>query len=179
MKRIKVILKAGLFFGLAMSFFLSSFFAIVRGSTEGVYGIIIGIIEGLALGAFAGLLFGLAIGFIVDRQAKAFEQIKKELSVRYNIIYDSAANHFLYKEGVGGWLILTTEGILFKSHGYNIQDHTILIYLGEIKTVTTYRNFGFIHNGLCIERKNGQIDKFSVDHVKIWVSKINAILDFS
>ena len=51
------------------------------------------------------------------------------------IIYSDGANHFVNKEAVGGKLYLLTDSVEFKSHNFNIQNHSQTILLKDIKEI--------------------------------------------
>jgi len=134
--------------------------------------IMLGIIVGAITGLLAGLLFAILISVFGKMQAKKFHLVRDTIAEKYVIVYDGEATHFVNKEGVGGWLFLTSNGLLFKSHKYNFQVHELWIPSETVKSLSTYKNLGFIENGLLIERKDGTQNKFAVYSPKKWIEKI-------
>lgn len=132
-----------------------------------------GIYSGIVSGVISGLLFGLGISAFIQIQAEKFKKIKSEVTNGKKVIMDGGANHFKGAEGVGGWLYLTSEEIIFKSHAFNVQKHETVIPLDRIVEVKTVSTLGFIPNGLQIVINNGIIEKFVVNTRKVWVKKIN------
>lgn len=86
------------------------------------------------------------------------------------------ANHFKGAEGVGGWLYLTKDELIFKSHNINIQNHKLAMPLNQIASVKTSFSLGFIPNGLQVVTNDG-VEKFVVFNRKEWVYKINASIN--
>ncbi|WP_368292715.1 GRAM domain-containing protein [Dehalobacter sp. TBBPA1] len=153
---IKTFFLAGIPFGIVMGLFL---------------GITNNLIAGIMSGIVIGILFGLIIAAYVLIQNKRNTQ-KNPIDTSNNIIMEGAANHFKGVESVGGWLCLTKNEIIFKSHNLNIQKHETVIPLNRITGVKTSLTFGFIPNGMQIFT-NTTTDKFVVNNRKSWVNKIN------
>ena len=89
------------------------------------------------------------------------------------LIHQGGANHFKGIEAVGGKLYLYQDLLHFKSHEFNIQTHSLLIPLNEIKEVGFYNTLGLIPNGLKIIWGDGKTEKFVVQKRKLWREKIN------
>ena len=158
---IKKILFAGIPFGITMGLF---------------YGIIsknlyLGILTAVFLGAF----FGFFIWLFVFIQSKKLKKSSLELTGGKGIIMEGEANHFKGKESVGGWICLTDNEIIFKSHNFNIQKHQTIIPLNQIAEVKTSLTLGFVPNGLQIITINGVVEKFVVNKRKTWIEKINNV----
>lgn len=176
MKNFKNAVLSGVLYGIAMGAFFALFFSVmfiikmvIEKGTQGILlGILFGLIVGVICGIASAILFGILIGIFGAKQAKKFEPVKESLSLSYTIFYEGGANHFVGKEGVGGWLFLTSQGLYFQSHSFNLQNHELWIHYENIKSVGTYKNLGFLHNGLCIEDNNGNIEKFVVNDAKKW-----------
>jgi hypothetical protein len=70
------------------------------------------------------------------------------------------ANLFRGVEAVGGRIILTTQRLLFESHGLNIQNEPLAIRLNEIVGVTTCNTLGVVPNGMTVRCKSGEHYQF-------------------
>lgn len=93
------------------------------------------------------------------------KKIAKEINGK--IYYQGPANHFVGVESVGGYLFVTKDKIIFKSHSFNIQNHNIEILQKNIIEVKPYNNLRIFPNGLEVIQK-GKTDKFVVnDRMKI------------
>ncbi|HBW37599.1 MAG TPA: hypothetical protein DEF89_20860 [Desulfosporosinus sp.] len=112
----------------------------------------------------------------VFMQSKKFKGKGLAINVEKNIIMEDVANHFMGTESVGGWLYLTSEEIVFKSHNMNNQKHETVISLKQIAEVKTVLTAGFVPNGLKIITISGIVEKFVVNKRKIWIQKINAAI---
>ena len=118
----------------------------------------------------AGVVFGGALYFFAtSKVVKAQTQITNT-----EIIHEGAANHFLGAESVGGKLYLLNNTLEFKSHGFNVQNHNLVINLKDIEQAETYNLLWIVPNGLKIILKNGQTEKFVVNNRTKWIEKILA-----
>ena len=155
---LKTLLIAGVPFGIIMSLFYS----IVNGVNAGIIG-----------GISSGLLFGLLVSVFVQSQKRKFKKVSSEITNGKDVIIDGGANHFIGKESVGGWLFLTKDEIIFKSHGFNFQRHQLTIGLNQISGVNAISTLGFVPNGLEIIALNGNNERFVVNNRRVWIKKIN------
>jgi hypothetical protein len=155
---LKTFISAGLPFGIIMGIFV---------------GIINNIYTGVIAGIFLGSLFGLLIGIFVSIQSKKFKKKSMDITDGKKTIMEGVANHFKEKESVGGWLCLTNDEIIFKSHNFNIQKHQKIIPLSQITSVKTSLTLGIVPNGLQITTNNDDVEKFVVNKRKDWAQKIN------
>jgi hypothetical protein len=89
-----------------------------------------------------------------------------------NIVKQGPANHFKGIEGVGGKLFLTNRRIFFKSHRFNFQNHELSIPLSEIREAGGRNTFLFVPNGILINLKSGNKEKFVVWNRNDWLKKI-------
>lgn len=154
---LKTFLLAGISFGTIMGVFV---------------GITNTLLSGIIAGIILGALFGLIISAFVFIQSKKFKKSSPESIGDKDIIIEGVANHFKGVESVGGWLSLTTEELVFKSHNFNVQKHKSVIPLNQITEVKTSLTLGFVPNGLQIIT-NSSIEKFVVNKRKEWIQKIN------
>lgn len=118
----------------------------------------------------AGIFFGTAI-YLFAKSKTVQNQTKIENIEGQKIIYSGGANHFVNKEAVGGKLYLLTDSVQFKSHNFNIQNHSQTILLKDIKEVGFCYTLGIVPNGLFITTNSG-IEKYVVNNRKIWKDKI-------
>lgn len=127
----------------------------------------------ITAGAIAGVLFGLVLGtftFFLDRK---YRGKGAEITGNPNIMMEGSANHFVGREGVGGWLYLTDKELYFKSHSINVNTHILVVPLEKVAEAKKSRVFGIIPTGLTIQTTEGKMEKF-VAHERVkWVRKIN------
>lgn len=86
----------------------------------------------------------------------------------YSLIRVGGANHFKGIEAVGGQLFLFDDRLEFKSHSFNIQNHTLMIMLPQIAEVSFYNTLGIIPNGLKVTKTDGTVEKFVVQKRRLW-----------
>lgn len=155
MAEIKNSILAGIFFGISMGVVFTLMY-------DSKYGIVSGIIS--------GLLFGIAIYlFITSKAVQSQTQIENIEGQK--IIYSGGANHFVNKEAVGGKLYLLTDRVQFKSHNFNIQNHSQTILLNDIKEIGFCYTLGIVPNGLFITTSSS-IERYVVNNRRIWKDKI-------
>lgn len=144
-----------------------------------IAGIVVGIARGVSAGALAGgivtiaagLPFGLVMGLFIVLQRQRVEKNRPELTGG-DLVHDGPANHFFNYEGVGGWLFLTKERLLFRSHKFNIQRHELSIALDDIAEVQPVRTAKIFPNGLRVVTRLGQDERFVVQENRVWCEQI-------
>ena len=134
-----------------------------------------GVVPGMLAGTLTGLLFGASIAIFVERQRKRLE-IKGPDFEGARILLQGPANHLQRAEARGGWLILTDAGLVFRSHGKNIQNAEVRIALSEVRRASPYRTLGVIPNGLRLEKANGTEESFVLLDRASWVAGITSAL---
>jgi len=142
-------------------------------------GIIIGFAHGLSAGvsfgikaaAGSGLPFGLLLASFMVIQRWRFSRARPEFTGEH-LLHDGPANHFLKAEGVGGWLFLTKERLLFRSHQFNVQRHELSIPLAEITHVSPVKTARIFPNGLSIVTRSGRGERFVVEANQTWCDEI-------
>lgn len=113
---LKIFVLAAVPFGLAMGL---------------VNGVRSGLTSGIGSGVIAGLLFGAAIAGFVHYQANKFSKLRPKYEPE-GLVIDGGAN----LGGVGGWLFLTKQRLVFEPHGANAKNaKRVEIPLGDIKEV--------------------------------------------
>jgi hypothetical protein len=155
-KFIKMMLLTGIPFGLFMGIFWSFEY---------------GWKSAVVMGSVGGLLFGVLMGAFAGYQRKKF-QVETHSFPGEDLVKQGGANHFRNLEGVGGWMYLTDQRLLFRSHSMNIQRHELSIPLREISEVKPCMTFGLIPNGLEIRTADEQREKFVVEDRRDWAKKI-------
>jgi hypothetical protein len=127
------------------------------------------ILSGLLAGAISGLLFGWLMGLMAKAIIKGIQLVPE---LNETILFETGANHFKGIEAVGGKLYLTNKRLVFKSHKYNIQKHTLSINRDEIDSVARYKVIGISDNGLLVKTKNGLKEKFVVVQAEEWLHQL-------
>lgn len=140
-----------------------------------LFGIIISFINGInyafVAAPIAGLLWGILIYFFFN--SKKVKQHTQITGVEESdIIYAGGANHFKNAEAVGGKLYLLKDKLEFRSHGFNIQNHSFNIDLNEMEEIIFFNTLGLIPNGLKLKLKAGDEEKFVVNNRNTWKSAI-------
>lgn len=93
----------------------------------------------LIINISSGLVFSIAV-YLFSTSKKIKKQVKLENVEETEIIYSDGANHFLNREGVGGWLYLLSNKLVFKSHKFNLQNHTLEIPIDKIHKIEFFNN---------------------------------------
>src|SRR5208283_3731617 len=127
--------------------------------------------SGVVMGMVAGVLFGALMGAFAGYQKKTFQMERPSFAVE-DLVKEGGANHFSNIEAVGGWIYLTDQRLLFKSHSINVQRHELSIPLQNISEAKPCGTFAIIPNGLKIRTIDGKTEKFVVEDRKDWVKKI-------
>ena len=159
MTEIKNSILAGLIFGLVFGLF-QAFYRDIN--------------YALIVGPISGLLFGITIYFFVTSKTVK-RQTQIENSDGKPIVRSGGANHFINCEAVGGKLYLLTDKLQFQSHGFNIQNHGLIIEIEQIKDVSFFNTLGLIPNGLVITTLNGKKEKFVVSNRRLWKEEIEKL----
>ncbi len=128
-------------------------------------------IHGIIAMLISGFLFGTVISVFVAIHSKGFKKNILEISGGKNVVFDGVANHIRGMESVGGWLCLTSDELIFKSHNFNFQKHKSIIPLNQITEVKTSLTLGLVPNGLKIIT-NSSVERFIVSERKEWIQKI-------
>lgn len=153
----KNVIKSGIFFGIVMGV---------------VFSFLNDVFTGIIGGIISGVCYGVLMDIFMKRMAKKFEKSKPQIVTDKLIVMEGPANHFKGIEGVGGWIFLTTDELIFKSHLMNIQNHELIIPLNQIIEIRAVLTLGIIANGLKIITVDNKSERFVVNSPKIWVQKI-------
>lgn len=153
---LKTTLSTGVPFGVVMGLFLS-----LR------YGPSVGLLAGL----FAGLMFGAAMSGFVELQARRMK-IRGDALDGEPILFQGPANHWRGPEARGGWLVLTTRRLVFRSHGKNVQNQGLAIQLGEVMSVEPSRSLGIVPNGLRVRLYGDTVERFVVQGRGEWLAAL-------
>jgi hypothetical protein len=152
--------KTTLFMGTPFGFSMGVFYVLMTGWRIGLL---------LAVGS--GLLFGLAMAVFTSYQRRRFALDRPAFSGE-KVLHEGPANHFLNREGVGGWIYLTSRRFLFRSHAINFQPHELSIELLEISEAKPAMTAKLIPNGLRIVTRSGREERFVVEDRRRWCSEI-------
>ena len=160
----KTALITGVAFGIPMGLLAGVVFGIAHGFSSGVR-------FGLMLAPISGVAFGLAMTGFMAIQRRRFAQGRSQFTGE-QLLHDGPANHFLNGEGVGGWLFLTKERLLFRSHQFNIQRHELSVPLAEIAEVQPVWTAKMFPNGLRVVTRSGRAERFVVEARRRWCDEI-------
>lgn len=106
--------------------------------------------------------------------------MKTPLLMGETVLKKGGANHFAGIEAVGGHLYVTNKRVIFESHPLNLQNHILIIELGDILELGKRNTLGIVPNGIFIECRNGHNEKFVVNGRKKWMEEISgAMADLS
>ncbi len=83
------------------------------------------------------------------------------------VLLEEGASHFKGREAVGGKLFLTEEKLIFKSHRFNIQNHTETFLLEKIQNVT------LVKDRLLTFDYEGKPHKFTIIKAEQWVERLS------
>ena len=125
---------------------------------------------GAVQGAGSGVLFGVGAGAFASYQDRKFAS-ENPCAPGEDLIRHGLANHSLRLEGVGGYLYLTTERLLFRSHKSNVRNHELSIPLGDVVSVRPYLRLGLIPNGLEVVWADRR-ERFAVEDRHGWANGI-------
>jgi len=123
----------------------------------------------------AGCLFGLVMAAFLA-SSKVQQSARPVFQPHEQIIKAGPANHFMGREAVGGWLFLTDQRLVFKSHRFNLQNHELALALTDIVRVQPSRTAWIIPNGLYVHTQQGAIERFVVGERDDWCRRITACL---
>jgi len=159
--RLKVVLSAGVPFGVLMGLYL-----LWRLGTDDA-------VRALWLGGASGLLFGLILDRFIARQGTPLiDDGPQAMHEGERVLLVGAANHFLRAEARGGRLMLTERRLIFTSHGKNFQNQGLEVPVAEIVSCRPRRTLGIIPNGLEVVRSGGKVERFVVWNHDTWAQRI-------
>lgn len=128
----------------------------------------------LIAAVLAGCLFGLVMAAFLA-SSKIQRSARPVFQPHEQIIKAGPANHFMGREAVGGWLFLTDQRLVFKSHSFNLQNHELALALIEIVRVQPSRTAWIIPNGLYVHTQQGAVERFVVGEREDWCRQITAL----
>lgn len=152
----KNFITTGVPFGLSMGLF----FLWKYGSSFAIFG-----------GVGCGLFFGIFMAVFAETKRKKMQSSDNSLEGE-EVLLQGPANHFLKKEGRGGWLYLTQNKLAFRSHGKNIQNAPLDIFLKDIESASLSTTLGIIPNGLRVITLAGEKESFVLSNRKHWLELI-------
>ncbi|WP_157950295.1 GRAM domain-containing protein [Vallitalea okinawensis] len=116
-----------------------------------------------------GTMFGGSMFLITLFLTRKFKEKEKSICDVQKILISGGANHFIGKESVGGWLILTEDRLIFESHKANIQCHTLTVPIKDIIEIKPKRTLKLIPNGFTIATRDTDIHQFVVNNRDTWI----------
>jgi hypothetical protein len=128
---------------------------------------------GLTAGPAAGLAFGVIMAGFVRRQGDRLA-IRSEALDGERIVHQGSANHWRGKEARGGWLVLTERALVFRSHGFNVQNAGVRVELAKVRGVSPSSTLGIVPNGLRVELVDGTEERFVVGERPKWLAYLAA-----
>ena len=130
-----------------------------------------GAIAGLVVGSITGLLFGVLMAGFAESQRGRMAVEGDELDGE-PVLHQGPANHWRGIEARGGWLILTSRRLVFRSHGKNVNNEGAEVLLADITAVEPSRSLGIVPNGLRVRHKGDAVEKFVVAERAAWLSAL-------
>ena len=158
----RTFLQTSLFFGIWMTVCFSVF---LRGDWR----------AGLLGGVLAGILFGLFMA-LFQNSARVRHSAQPQLRVDERILKAGPANHGSRLGAMGGWLVLTTQRLVFKTHSFNLRKYELSLPLSRITSVEPTATVGLIPNSIQVRLLDGRVERFSVDERTAWRSDITATI---
>lgn len=159
-------IKAGLYFGICMTFFLSInyFHEHNPASTpEIIKALVIGLLGGIS----CGILFGWSAGLLI-KPKPTMNTGRILLNPGENLLFESAANQFKGLKTLHGQLYLTNQRLVFNYHKSNGTMAGSSIDLTTIESVNQYRILGIVNKGLSIVTNQETTLRFEVMQVEVW-----------
>lgn len=126
--------------------------------------------RGVVIGAVSGAVFGPTMSSFVEVQRRKSSTQDSTLEGE-RLLKEGPVNHFRRGEGVGGYLYLTEGRLLFRSHGFNVQDHELSIPLEDVLEVRACMTAFVVPNGLRISIARGT-ERFVVEGRRSWIDAI-------
>lgn len=136
--------------------------------------LLFGMRTGLLTGICAGLIFGGSIASFGAFQRNRFKSKAADITQGKKILYEGPANHLYRNEGVGGWLYVTPNELIFSSHSVNVNVHTMVLPLSEIAAAEACHTMKIIPNGFRVIRRDGTAEQFVVYGSKEWVQEVQS-----
>lgn len=106
---------------------------------------------------------------------KLYDKIIVPIPTGDRLIKEAGANHFRGLEGVGGKLTLTDKRLIFKSHSYNLQNHTQTFDLNQVLAVAPCKIWKVYNTGLEVTLSNQEVHRFSVQNRNEWLREIGKL----
>lgn len=122
---------------------------------------------GAIAGLVSGIGFGICIAIFVERQRVGLEQ-KDQIFEDEAVLFQGPANHFKNGEGRGGWLVLTETKLAFRSHGKNLQNQPLDVYINEMSGLVRGILGRLIPRKLSVALKSGKRETFVVTQRGEW-----------
>ena len=140
-----------------------------------------GLLIGIPCGVIAGLFIALLYLLPLFLYRKKFLEIKTQLQGKISVILDGEANYYNYSPlGIGGWLFLTNNELIFKHYHTLLskkwwkdkQLQTVIIPLASIERTELYKQ-GNVKRIILNLLDQQQAQIFAVYDHTLWLEKIN------
>ena len=125
-----------------------------------------GIIPGLA----SGVIFGVGMAGATSALQRHYQRNPPVINGE-DVLIQSPANHIRGIEGVGGWLMLTNQRLLFRPHSVNIQKAEWSVPLPDLIRMEPRRTLGILPNGLRAVTALGE-ERFVVEDRMPWLREV-------
>jgi hypothetical protein len=123
----------------------------------------------------SGVMFGVMLAAFIESQRSRFTHEDPCLEEE-RVLKQGPANHLCGWEARGGWLYLTDRRLLFRSHGYNIQNQELSIPIEAVVDAQPCATFCLIPNGLRVLTQHS-VQRFVVSRRRSWAAAITATLE--
>jgi hypothetical protein len=128
---------------------------------------------GVVASSVTGALFGIGMASFMVAARRRLVQNPPTVPGEH-VIFHSPANHFRGGEGVGGWLVLTDNRLLFRPHKFNVQTGDWSVSLDEVQRLEPRPTAWVIPNGLLAVTDHGE-ERFVVEERARWVDEFRSI----
>jgi hypothetical protein len=127
----------------------------------------------LLRGLVAGVVFGVIMATFGAVMARGFTR-RGQVPAGEALVRQGPANHLRRWEGVGGWLYLTDQRLLFRPHRFNFKRVEHSIPLDDVRDVQRVRTWGLIPNGLHVITAAGTL-RLVVEDRDAWLDAIGQV----
>lgn len=142
-----------------------------------IVGVLMGIFFGISTTPFSvgfssgigfGLLFGIAFAVFSIFANRKYSSIPLEIS-KGGVVVHGPASRFKGGAPQGGWLYLTQEKLIFKTHNMNFHKDEFEISLKDIRKFGEHKILSIFTNGIFVELPSGRREKFVVAQPDEWI----------
>lgn len=128
----------------------------------------------VVVGGIGGFLFVLGLLWRAPPPLTAEEQQNRAVRPGEGVLRSGPANQQRGWENRGGFLNLTSQRLVFFSHGLNMQNADVVLLLTNIARIERARTLGIIPNAFQIVMVDGLRYRFTVFSPQAWIEAIQA-----